>query len=219
MQTRQVVAIVTVIAIIALALGTTIGYRALASGKTRTQTCTTIAVPPPQGFSIKLMNDSGSPIEGLQVTIVSAIAATCNPREIHLNNSYAVTNSSGWIFSQSSIYWNNFVFAYSGETYNFTIPSDPMAWSIATIRVTSGNMTTQICGLGGGSITSSCQSSQTTVVTNFSSQVCTTITYETSTLTPNGTNVYSKTVEGNSTLTLVELPVVSQTTITTTTCR
>src|SRR2546422_11674959 len=51
--------------------------------------------------------------------------------------------------------------------YNFTVPSGPLSWSVATISVPSGKLSTEICGLGGGSLNSSCEAASTTnVLTN-----------------------------------------------------
>jgi len=132
------------------------------TNQTSTTTCV-VAVPPPQGIYLRLINDGGSPIAGSQVTVQSTSSAHCYTNDVHPTNSVAVTNSSGWILFQGWLYY--FVFTYSGGTYNFTVPSDPMAWTIATISVPSGTLTSEICGLGGGGLNSSCSIQTTTSIT------------------------------------------------------
>jgi hypothetical protein len=127
-----------------------------------------VAVPPPQGVYIRVVNDSGTPVTGLPITIQSTPSAPCNGSPPDLTNSVIETNSSGWILFQGGFFYYS-VFNYSGETFNFTLPSDPMAWTIATIRIPSGNLTSQICGLGGANDTTYCQASQTAVVSPESS--------------------------------------------------
>jgi len=139
------------------------------TSQTNTTTTCVVAVPPPQGIYLRLINDGGSPIAGLRVTVQSTPNASCNPNDVHLTNSVAVTNSSGWIMFQGWLYY--FVFTYSGGTYNFTVPSDPMAWTIATISVPSGTLTTEICGLGGGGLNSACPIRTATSITKNAGSV------------------------------------------------
>ncbi len=129
-----------------------------------TITSCVVAVPPPQGMYLRLVSDSGSPLAGYQVTIQYTPQAYCNPNPggVHVYTMVAATNSSGWILFQGWLY--DFVFIYSGSTYNFTVPGDPMAWTIGTISLPSGTLTTRICGLGGGSLSSTCQNSATTTI-------------------------------------------------------
>jgi hypothetical protein len=129
---------------------------------TTTTTCT-VAVPPPQGIYLRVVTDDGMPVSGLPVTSQYEGNASCDRSAAILSSSVAVTNSSGWMLSQAGYPWD-FVFSYSGHTYNFTVNSDPMAWTFATIAVPSGILTTHICGLGGGSPNSYCQPAVTTTV-------------------------------------------------------
>ncbi|MDA4123190.1 MAG: hypothetical protein OK456_08440 [Thaumarchaeota archaeon] len=145
-----------------------------ASQTNATTTICSVAVPPPQGIYLRVVNDSGSPIAGLPVIVQSTANASCSPKDVHLTDSIAVTNSSGWILFQGWLYY--FVFAYSGSTYNFTVGGDPMAWTVATISVPSGSLTTEICGLGGGTLNSSCSNQSTTLVSTTMTQTTTTLT-------------------------------------------
>lgn len=115
-----------------------------------------VAVPPPHGIYLRVVSDSGSLVSGLNVTSEYEANASCGPNWPSLTSSVVATNSTGWMLFQAGYPWF-FVFTYSGQTYNFTVSSDPMAWTIATIAVPSGNLTTQICGLGGGSPATYCQ--------------------------------------------------------------
>lgn len=123
----------------------------------------TITVPPPQGVYLRVVSDGGAPVSGLSVTSQYEVNASCGPNGANLTSSVVATNSSGWMLFQAGYPWF-FVFSYSGQTYNFTVNSDPMAWTFATIAVPSGNLTTQICGLGGGSPATSCQTPLTSTV-------------------------------------------------------
>lgn len=123
-----------------------------------------VQVPPPQGIYLRVVTDNlGKPVSGLRVTTQFEETASCDRNNVRLNNSIAVTNSSGWILFQQGFLWY-FVFTYSGHTYNFTVPSSPLSWTIASISVPSGKLSTEICGLGGGSPNSSCQAVTTTSV-------------------------------------------------------
>jgi len=126
-----------------------------------------VLVPPPHGIYLRVNADgAGTPVSGLRVTTQSTEAASCDRKNVLLTNSIAVTNSSGWILFREGYPWY-FVFTYSGHTYNFTVPSGPLSWSVATISVPSGKLSTEICGLGGGSLNSSCEAASTTnVLTN-----------------------------------------------------
>lgn len=130
---------------------------------TESVTCV-VPVPPPQGYYLQVVTDSGSPLSGLAISVQSAPNASCNQSDVHLTGKSETTNSSGWIFVQGWLYY--LVFTYSGRTYNFTLQSDPMAWTLATINVPSGMLTSHICGLGGGSLTSNCQTGSTTTVSS-----------------------------------------------------
>jgi len=133
-------------------------------GATSTTTTTCIvAVPPPQGIYLRVVTDGGMPVSGLPVTSQYEGNASCDRNAAILSSSAAVTNSSGWMLFQAGYPWD-FVFSYSGHTYNFTINSDPMAWTFATIAVPSGILATHICGLGGGSPNAYCQAAVTTTV-------------------------------------------------------
>jgi uncharacterized membrane protein YtjA (UPF0391 family) len=121
------------------------------------------AVPPPQGIYLKVVTDGGTPVSGLNVTSQYEVNASCDRNEATLTSSFAVTNSSGWMLFQAGYPWY-FVFSYSGHTYNFTVNSDPVAWTLATIALPSGSLATQICGLGGGNPTTYCQPTVTTTV-------------------------------------------------------
>ena len=134
------------------------------NGTTTEKVVCTVAVPPPQGIYLRVVTDAeGRPISGLQVTTGYEANASCDSHNANLTTSVAVTNSSGWMLFQRGYPWY-FAFTYSGHTYNFTINSDPMAWSSATISVPSGKLTTQICGLGGGSPNSTCQPAVTATI-------------------------------------------------------
>jgi hypothetical protein len=156
------------------------------TNQTITSTVCSVAAPPPQGIYLRLVSGSGSPIAGYEVTIQYALAASCNPSGAHLYSSVAVTNSSGWILFQGWLYY--FVFVYSGGTYNFTVPTDPMAWTVGTISLPSGTLTTRICGLGGGALNSSCQNSATTTVSTTAS--ITSIGYVTGTSVISSSDTY-----------------------------
>ena len=140
-----------------------VSYVTQSDSQTNSNALCIVTVPPPQGIYLRLTEDSGSPIAGLHVTVQSTPSASCDSKDVHLTNSLKVTNSSGWIVFQGWLYY--FVFTHSGGTYNFTVPSSPMAWTIATISVPSGTLTTEICGLGGGGPHSSCSTWTTTSVT------------------------------------------------------
>ncbi len=134
------------------------------NGTTTERVACTVEVPPPQGIYLRVVTDAeGGPISGLQVTTRYEENASCDPHNANLATSIAVTNSSGWILFQGGYPWY-FAFTYSGHTYNFTINSSPMAWSFVTISVPSGKLTTQICGLGGGSPNSTCQPTVTATI-------------------------------------------------------
>ncbi len=137
-------------------------------------TACSVAVPPPQGIYLRVVNDSGSPVSGLPVIVQSTANTFCGPGHAPPpTDSIADTNSSGWLLFQGWLYY--FVFVYAGGTYNFTVGGDPMAWSVATINVPSGSLTTEICGLGGGAASSSCSNSSTTVVSSTSSTTASTV--------------------------------------------
>ena len=119
-----------------------------------------VLVPPTEGIYLRVITDAaGTPVSGLHVTTQSEETASCDRNNVHLTNSVEITNSSGWILFQRGYLWY-FVFTYSGQTYNFTVPSGPLSWSVATISVPSGKVSTEICGLGGGS-PSSCEAAST----------------------------------------------------------
>ncbi len=153
-----------------------------------TITSCVVAVPPPQGMYLRLVSDSGSPLAGYQVTIQYTPQAYCNPNPggVHVYTMVAATNSSGWILFQGWLY--DFVFIYSGSTYNFTVPGDPMAWTVGTISLPSGTLTTRICGLGGGSLSSTCQNSATTTISTTAS--ITSIGYVTGTSVISSSDTY-----------------------------
>src|SRR2546426_11053753 len=126
-----------------------------------------VLVPPTEGIYLRVITDgAGAPVSGLQVTTQSTEAASCARHNVRLTDSVAVTNSSGWILFREGYPWY-FVFTYSGHTYNFTVLSGPLSSSVAAISVLSGKLSTEICGLGGGSLNSSCEAASTTnVLTN-----------------------------------------------------
>ena len=174
-RTGVVVVSIVVLAIVAGAASmyfilprTTISNNTASTVTTRSSrsitTVCTVAVPPPQGIYLRVItDDTGTPVSGLQVIIQSEEAASCDRNNVQLTNSVAVTNSSGWIMFRQGFPWY-FVFTYSSYTYNFTVPSSPMSWSVDTISVPSGKLSTEICGLGGGSLNSSCETASTTTV-------------------------------------------------------
>ena len=136
------------------------------SNSTTVSVACIVQVPPPQGIYLRVITDAaGTPVSGLKVTSQFEANASCDRntgrllRPVHLTNSVEITNSSGWILFHQGYLWY-FVLTYSGQVYNFTVPSGPLSWSVATISVPSGKISTEICGLGGGS-PGSCEAAST----------------------------------------------------------
>ena len=132
------------------------------NGTTTESVVCEIAVPPPQGIYLRLVNDSGSPISGVQIADKGTTYVGCMTEP--LTGSFSRTNSSGWAFFAGHLGSYVLSFNYSGTGYNFTVPATPMAWTVVYLRLPSGNLITEICGLGGGNLTSSCQAGVTTTV-------------------------------------------------------
>ena len=121
-----------------------------------------IPVPAPQGILLEIVNDSGTPISQLRVAEKGTAYQNCAP--ISMNETLAVTNSSGWALFAGHLVGTFFSVNYSGLMYNFTVPATPMAWTIAKLTLPSGMLFAQVCGLGGGAINSSCQAPSTATI-------------------------------------------------------
>jgi len=90
------------------------------------------------------------------VSVSSYVVGYCNnQRQMQINPSY-VTNSSGWARARYGFFGNYYVSIVAGFPsidYNFTVATQPLATSVVTYQLYSGNMTIHICGYLGESET------------------------------------------------------------------
>jgi len=110
-------------------------------------TSTLCSVSAEAGVLVHLINDSGGPIVGVPVS--SYAVYFCNYDKQVVENPVNVTNSSGWAdlrYGQVGNYYVSFGYGYPITYYNFTVPTQPEATSIATYQLYSGNLTIQFCG-------------------------------------------------------------------------
>ena len=115
----------------------------------------------PDGVYLRIITDSGSPVSGVNITgeaIVSINGQLCNEGQV-----IASTNSAGW--ASLGDYAGNYGlhFLHSGIIYNMTVGTRPVAMTLETFSVPSGNLTTQYCTMG---TCNSVVASQVVVVTS-----------------------------------------------------
>jgi hypothetical protein len=88
---------------------------------------------------------------------------------------------------------------YSGLSYSFSVPAPPMAWTVASISLPSGELSSEVCGLGGGgsNLTSHCDTTtnaSTIIPLQHDNFACTSTSYrvisEGSLEVQGGTTVY-----------------------------
>jgi hypothetical protein len=124
--------------------------------------CSVILAPPPQGVYLRLSNDQGAPLPGLQVEGKGPNPDWCPP-QARYNETSETTNSTGWALFQGA-YISSIDLNYSGNDYNFTIYALAMSWTIATLTIPAGILSTHTCGLGGSNINSYCGAPTYTVL-------------------------------------------------------
>ncbi|MHB2035767.1 MAG: hypothetical protein ACYCPW_03375 [Nitrososphaerales archaeon] len=116
----------------------------LTASTTANTTC--IVTGGPDGVYLRIVTDSGSPVSGVNITgeaIVSINWQLCNEGQV-----IASTNSTGW--ASLGDYAGNYGlhFLHSGTIYNMTVDTRPVAMTLDTFSVPSGNLSTQYCMYG-----------------------------------------------------------------------
>jgi hypothetical protein len=106
-----------------------------------TSSCTITA--PSIGASIRILTDSGKPIEGALVSGQSYLS--CNAEPVVADLGPVSTNSSGWasIFNRNSGTYFLSV-DYAGTTHAFAVPTGPTGVTYVNFRIPSGNLTSCI---------------------------------------------------------------------------
>jgi hypothetical protein len=167
MAESRTLVLAAVVAIISLLVGMAAGYGISSfntAGKTAvTTTTTTVTLStsvihttssytcevsgPPIGALVHLMNSTGYPVPGVNISGV-AIGYCNNERQVHQMSS--ITNASGWADFRQEVFGTYYLsFTYEGQLFfNFTVPTMPTTLSIATFYLFGGNLTIQYCVYG-----------------------------------------------------------------------
>lgn len=99
------------------------------------------------GVLFRLVSDTGSPISGVQIKGQSVVY--CNTERQVQALPLATTNSSGWADMRDGNGGNYYLtFGYAGTSYNVMISVEPVALTLATLKLPSGILTTQDCAFG-----------------------------------------------------------------------
>ena len=136
------------------------------SGTSTTTICNVSAYP--FGIVLQVLSDSGSPIQGVEVT-GETLANYCGGQQTNQLPS-SMTNSTGWVsFLEGYPGSYELTVSYSGNGYNVTVPTTPTFATYATFMIPSGNLTTSLCYanvscLGSTSSSESTQQSLTCVI-------------------------------------------------------
>ena len=94
------------------------------------------------GVLFRLVSDTGSPISGVQIKGQSVVY--CNTERQVQALPPATTNSSGWADMRDGNGGNYYLtFGYAGTSYNVMISVEPVALTLATLKLPSGILTTQ----------------------------------------------------------------------------
>ena len=127
---------------------TTVTVTTTAEANTTTTTSTLCSVSgPTAGVLLHLVNETGGPVPG--VPVASYVVGFCNNQRQVQVNPVNVTNSSGWADLRYGFFGNYYISIAVGfplTDYNFTVPTRPLATSVVTYQLYSGNMTLQFCG-------------------------------------------------------------------------
>jgi hypothetical protein len=145
------------ITVAALAVGFALGtqFQFISNSETTSATTTTgttvstiCAESAQSGVLVHLVNEYGGPIVGDPVS--SYTMGSCGNLTQVTVNPVNVTNSSGWADLRYGQVGNYYVSVGVGSNpttyYNFTVPTMPLAVSIVTYNLYSGNMTVHFCG-------------------------------------------------------------------------
>jgi hypothetical protein len=152
MKMGQVVAFLIVVAVIALALGTMIGYN-ISSGKTTSSTSTVCTLSSGTvGVVLRVVQENYSanppatiPIAGASVTGTDVYY--CGNERTQVNFNVSRTNSSGWVsllFGGFGMYDLNI---NDGSSLNYTLSVQTVlvTTTYVILNISTGNMTTGNC--------------------------------------------------------------------------
>jgi len=166
MAESRTLVLAAVVAIISMLVGIATGYGISSfntAGKTTVVTTTTTVTlsssvvhttssytcqvsGPPIGALVHLMNSTGYPVPGVNISGV-AIRYCNNERQVHQMSS--ITNASGWADFRQEVFGTYYLFfRYEQQLFNFTVPTMPTTLSIATFYLFGGNLTIQYCIYG-----------------------------------------------------------------------
>jgi hypothetical protein len=152
MQARQVITLVIAVAIIALALGTTIGY-SISSGKTTSSTSTVCTISSGTvGVVLRVVRENYSanssttiPVAGASVTGTDTYY--CGNQKSQENFEVSRTNSSGWVsllFGGYGVYSLN-INDGSSLNYSLSVQTVLATTTYVTLNISTGTVTTGTC--------------------------------------------------------------------------
>ena len=103
-----------------------------------------------------------SPISGVQISGI-AVGYCNNEKEVQTLRE-STTNASGWAFWTQEKFGNYYLsFSEFGQNWNITLPTSPLALTLATYQLVSADLNVLICYDGD---LGRCQSQTTTTIVN-----------------------------------------------------